>query len=233
MTLLAWPWFALRPIAALVILVAFGSGLPRWIGAVIGATLGIFLAGALATPQLAATLVALAHGDIVAALIVAVHEILVGTALGLFAVVPFAAIAWAGGWIAVSARTGATGLDRTAVQLLRLTTAAVFVGIDGPRWVASAIARSFSAMPIGESGGGLGDHLFTMLGGLASSALCLAIPFIVGAAIVELAFGVAQRASGRRFDSAMPWRGIAVIAAMAAGLVLIATGIADAIRAAL
>ena len=233
MIVLAWPWFALRPIAALVILVEFGSGLPRWIGAVIGATLGLFLAGALATPQTAATLTALAHGDSIAMLVVAVHEILIGVALGLFAMVPFAAIAWAGGWIAVSARTGSAGLDRTAVQLLRLTTAAVFIGIDGPKWIASAMARSFSALPIGESGGGLGDHLFAMLGGLASSALRLAIPFIVGAAIVEIAFGVAQRASGRRFDGAMPWRGLAVVAAIAAGLVLIAAGIAEAIRAAL
>ena len=190
MIVLAWPWFALRPIAALVILVAFGSGLPRWIGAVLGATLGLFLAGALATPQTAATLTALAHGDSSARLVV-------------------------------------------AVQLLRLTTAAVFIGIDGPKWIASAMARSFSALPIGESGGGLGDHLFAMLGGLASSALRLAIPFIVGAAIVEIAFGVAQRASGRRFDGAMPWRGLAVVAAIAAGLVLSAAGIAEAIRAAL
>jgi hypothetical protein len=74
--------------------------------------------------------------------------------------------------------------------------------------------------------------LLDAVGGLLAAAARIAVPFVVAAAILEVAVGAAARVATTGAFAALPWRRGAVIALLAAGLTLIAVAVADAARAA-
>lgn len=209
-----WVVASLRPIAALTVLALIVAPLPRWLGAAIGAAIGLFVA---ATVPAAAT--ATAGLEVVTA----AREIVVGGALGLVAALPLVALGWSAAVIDVAA--GEPG----ARTIVMLAGGAVFAGIGGPALVAAAIVHSYAAIPIAGSP----PAVVPAIAALAAAAVRLAAPFLVGAAVVEVAVGAVGRAAGApRLAPVMPWRRGAIIAMLAAGLVLIAVGVADAMRAA-
>jgi flagellar biosynthesis protein FliR len=72
--------------------------------------------------------------------------------------------------------------------------AAVFVGIDGHVAVIEAIVTSFRTAPAVLS---IEPRVRETLAGLLPSAVQLAVPWLVTAAVVEIAAGVAVRVAGR------------------------------------
>jgi flagellar biosynthesis protein FliR len=209
----AWVVGSLRPIAALTVIALIVAPLPRWVGAAVGAALGLFVA---------ATVPAVGAVTSVDAAIV-LRELAVGATLGLAAALPLVALGWSAALI--DAAAGEPG----ARAIVMLAGAAVFVGIDGPAMLAASIVHSYAAVPVA----GPPPGVLPAIAGLATAAVRLAVPFVVGAAVIEIAVGAIGRAAGApRLAAVLPWRRGAVIALLAAGLVLIAVGIADAMRAA-
>jgi flagellar biosynthesis protein FliR len=212
----AWLVASLRPIAALTIVALVAAPLPRWLGLVTGAALGLFVATAMPPQVLGST------APIDVALVA--RELLIGGALGIVAVAPLVALGWAGRLVDTAA--GEPG----ARAIFMLVGAAVFVGIDGPALLAEAIAHSYSAVPVAAAPA----DVVPAIAGLLTAAVRLAVPFVVGAAVIEIALGAVARATASpRVVALLPWRRGAVIALLAAGLVLIAVGLADALKAAL
>lgn len=211
----AWLVASLRPVAALTVLALVVAPLPRWLGAVVGVAIGLFIA--VAVPE-AATAAAAGLDAVVAA-----RELVVGAGLGVVAALPLVALGWSGRL--VDAGAGEPG----ARAIVMLAGAAVFAGIGGPALVAVAIVHSYAALPIASAP----PAVVPAIAGLAAAAVRLAAPFVVGAAVIEVAVGAVGRAAGApRLAMLVPWRRGAVIAMLAAGLVLIAVGLADALRAA-
>jgi hypothetical protein len=208
----AWVVASLRPIAALTVIALVAAPLPRWLGAAVGAALGLFVAAAVpTTAAVALDLAALAR------------ELLVGAALGITAAAPLVALGWSARLVDTAA--GEPG----ARSIFLLVGAAVFVGIDGPAVLAVSIAHSYAAVPM--AGSPLG--VIPAIAGLAAAAARLAIPFVIGAAVIEVAVGAVGRAAAApRLVTVLPWRRGAMIALLAAGLILIAVGFADALRSA-
>ena len=119
----------------------------------------------------------------------AVSELAVGGALGIVAALPL-----------LAARTASAWIDRVADvrgvygRMLGVVAAAVFVGVDGHVRVIRAIVESHRALPA------LADARPRVLPALASlvpSAVMLATPWLVTAAIVALAVGVGARIAAR------------------------------------
>jgi flagellar biosynthesis protein FliR len=210
-----WLVASLRPIAALTVIAVIAAPLPRWLGAVVGAALGLFVAAALPAAALPP------HAPVDLAVIA--RELAVGAALGIVAAAPLVALGWSARLVDVAA--GEPG----ARAIFLLVGAAVFVGVDGPALLAESIARSYTAVPVATAPLGV----VPAIAGLLATAARLAVPFVVGAAVIEVAVGAVGRAAASpRLVSVLPWRRGAVIGLLAAGLVLIAVGLADALRAA-
>jgi hypothetical protein len=72
--------------------------------------------------------------------------------------------------------------------------AAVFVGIDGHVVFVTAIVDSFRAAPAVASSA---PRVVASLGALIPIAVRLAIPWLITAAVIEIAAGVALRVAGR------------------------------------
>ena len=75
-----------------------------------------------------------------------------------------------------------------------MLAAAVFVGIDGHVAVLRAIVDSHETMP---SITGARPTVLAALGHLVPSAVRLAVPWLVTAAVVQIALGVGMRVAGR------------------------------------
>jgi len=171
---------ALRGAAAVAVLVGLAGGVPRIVQAGLAAAVGLWSAAiaGVAVPAEAAWLVA-------------ARELVIGATLGLVAALPLLAVATAGRLVdrASGARTrGPYG------ALFGVLAAAVFVGIDGHVAFVAAIVSSFGDVPavaVTE------PAVAAMLAGLVPSAVQLAIPWLVTAAVVEIAAGVAVRLAGR------------------------------------
>jgi len=171
---------ALRGAAAIAILTTLAGGLPRVVQLGLAVTLGLWaavVAGA-ASPPL--------HDDL---LLVAVRELVLGATLGVIASLPLLAAQTAGRLVDLA---GATRGPYAA--LFGLLGAAVFVGIDGHVAVVAAIADSFTDVPaIGD----LRPRLVVTLSNLITAAVRLAIPWLITAAVVQLAAGIASRLASR------------------------------------
>src|SRR5690349_17522051 len=126
----AWVVGSLRPIAALTVLALVAAPLPRWVGAAVGAALGLFVAATV--PAVGAV------ASIDAALILS--ELAIGAALGLVAALPLVALGWSAALVDTAA--GEPG----ARAIVMLAGAAVFVGIDGPAMLAASIVHSYGAV---------------------------------------------------------------------------------------
>jgi len=182
------PVLALRGGAAALVLVALVGGVPRIVQAGLAIALGLWsaaIAGATAPAE--------ALG------LVAAREIVIGATLGVIAALPLLAVATAGRLVDRSngRASGPASGPRTSGPygtLFGILAAAVFVGIDGHVSFVAAIVTSFRDLP---ASAGTEASVLATLGALLPRAVQLAIPWLVTAAVVEIAAGVAARLAGR------------------------------------
>jgi len=175
---------ALRGAAAVAVLLVVVGGMPRIVQfglAVVAGWCSAALAGA--------TLPVAMSSD--ALWLVAGRELATGATLGVVAALPLLAAATAGRLIGFSGGARSRG---PYAPLFSLLAAAVFVGIDGHVALISAVVASFHDAP---------GRLTTEPGVLAAFAALvpraaqIAAPWLVTAAVVEIAAGVAVRVGGR------------------------------------
>jgi flagellar biosynthesis protein FliR len=178
---------ALRGVAAVAVLVVLVGGLPRVVQAGLAVGFGLWSAVIAGAPAAGA-------GDPTPGL-VAVRELVIGATIGVLAALPLLAVATAGRIVdVVGGLSGGARRGGPYAALFSLLGAAVFVGIDGHASVVAAIATSFRDTPplaLAQ------PRVLAVLGGLVPSAAQLAIPWLVTAAVVEIAAGVAVRLAGR------------------------------------
>lgn len=167
---------ALRGAVAIGLLLVFAGGLPRIVQLGLAITFGLWSALVVTVP-VPATVVELVT--------IAAREAVVGATLGIVAVMPLVAAATAGRLVDRAA------MDRAPhAALFSLLAAAVFVGIDGHVAVLSALVESHREVP---SLAAIQPRVLDAVGALVGNAVALAIPWLVTAAIVELAIGVGTR----------------------------------------
>lgn len=203
----------LRGAAAIAVLTTLAGGIPRVVQLGLVALAGVWTA-VLAGPPPSGGPDAL----------IAARELAIGATLGLVAALPLLAAAAAGRLVDL------VGHARGAyAALFSILAAAVFVGIDGHAAVLAAIADSFRAVPaIADAQPGAREAI----GRLVGAAVRLAIPWLVTAAVVELAVGVGVRVAGRAVLHAPVGAAVpAALAMMTATLVAtLAVGIAALAR---
>lgn len=171
---------ALRGVAAIVALTTLVGGIPRVVQAALAVTLGLW----------SALLLAPTHA-LEPSLGVAVQELALGAALGVISAVPLLAPAVAGQLVALAGTSRAQGPYATLFGVL---AAAVFVGIDGHVTVMTSIVESHqstTALATSEPG------VLAVLGALVPAAVKLAVPWLVTAAVVQIAIGVGMRVASR------------------------------------
>lgn len=212
---------ALRGGVAIVVLTLLVGGIPRAISIALAVTLGLWSALLVAPLSLSLSMsmsdpaVGL-HVD-GAWLLLAVREIVVGATLGVMAALPLLAAATAGRLVDVAATGRAHG---PYGLLFGVLAAAVFVGIDGHVAVLTAIVDSHRAAPM------VGDtRVLAMIGTLIPAAVRLAVPWLVTAAVVEIAVGAGVRVAGRAslqlpVGAAVPASLVAVTASLVGALAI-------------
>jgi flagellar biosynthesis protein FliR len=213
---------ALRGAAAVAVLTSFAGGFPRIVQAGLAALFGLW----------AALLAGAAAPDGASLILVAAHELVVGATLGLLAAVPLLAAGFAGRLVDTSlpARRG------PYAALFAVLAGAVFVGIDGHVALLTAIADSYRVSPVlGVPSLEAAPSVLAALGGLVPAAVALAIPWLVTAAVVEIAVGAGLRVAGRAgahapVAAAVPAALVMITAALVSTL---AVGIAALVRGAL
>ncbi len=209
----------LRGAVAAAVLMMLVGGVPRIVQAGLAAVVGVWsaavaggVAGGLAAATRAASIGGLvvpaggaaaaageaATGRAVAAgvmWLIAARELVIGATIGVMAAVPLLAVATAGRLVATA--SGLPGDARARGPygaLFTVLAAAVFVGIDGHVALVEGIVASFRAAPAVVS---IEPRVLATLAGLLPSAVQLAVPWLVTAAVVEMAAGVAVRVAGR------------------------------------
>lgn len=182
---------ALRGAVAVAVLVALVGGIPQVVQVGLAVVVGLWAAvitGAAALPAEAAV------GGAALGLIAA-REVVIGATLGVVAGVPLIAVATAGRLVdRAGGMSGAARSSGPYSALFSLLAAAVFVGIDGHVAFVEAIATSFRDVPVVAA---TAPRVLATLGQLLPIAARLAIPWLVTAAVVEIAAGVALRIAGR------------------------------------
>lgn len=183
---------AIRGFVAIVLLVQAVGGLPRTVQLGLGVVVGLATSALIEPPALGLgpTYALLPASARVLALVpVAVREAAIGATLGIVAALPL-----------LIAQTAGRLVDRAGsargsyAALFGLLAAAVFVGIDGHVTVIRALVDSYRDVPA------LGDVQPRVVGALAAligGAVTLAIPWLVTAAVVEVAVGVGMRLAAR------------------------------------
>ena len=167
--------FALRGAAAVGVLTTLAGGIPRIVQIGLAAIVGLW--SALLAPQV----------PMDGVLIVAARELVIGATIGLVAAMPLLAAATAGRMV------DGAGNGRGAYRgLFAILAAAVFVGIDGHVTFVTSIVESFRAVPAVTAVPAL-----EAIGSLVGSAVRLAVPWLVTAAVVEVAVGVGMRLAAR------------------------------------
>jgi len=171
---------ALRGVAAIVVLTTLVGGIPRVVQAALAVTLGLW-SGLMLAPTHA----------VEPSLAAAVHELAIGAALGVLAAVPLLAAAAAGKLVDIAATGRAQGPYGTFFGVLAAT---VFVGIDGHVAVITSIVDSHDAT---RSIAAARPSVLAMIGHLVPAAIRLALPWLVTAAVVQIAVGVGMRLAAR------------------------------------
>lgn len=177
---MAFAILALRGIAAIVVLTTLVGGIPRVAQAALAITLGLW----------SGLLLAGSH-PIEPSVVAAVHELAIGAALGVMAAVPLIAASAAGRLVDLAATGRAQG---PYGLLFGVLAAAVFVGIDGHVAVITAIVDSHAALP---SIGAAQPRVLVAIGHLVPVAVRLALPWLVTAAVVQIAIGAGVRLAAR------------------------------------
>jgi flagellar biosynthesis protein FliR len=171
---------ALRTFAAVIVLTTLVGGLPRVIQVAVAASLALWSA-----------LLLLPGSAVVPAWPLAVQEIVLGAALGVLGAVPLLAASAAGRLVDVGATGRAQGPYGTLFGVL---AAAVFVGIDGHVTVVTALVESHRALPVVASSR---IGVVAAIAQLVPAAVRLAIPWLVTAAVVQIAVGIGTRVAAR------------------------------------
>jgi flagellar biosynthesis protein FliR len=175
---------ALRGAAAVFVLVTLVGGVPRIVQAGLAAVVGLWSAAIAGAPV---------PDEVLG--FVAAREIVIGATLGLIAALPLLAAATAGRLVDRSSAPASGARSRGPYgTLFSLLAAAVFVGIDGHLAFVTAIVASFRDLPATAV---TEPSILAALAALLPSAVRLAIPWLVTAAVVEIAAGVALRLAGR------------------------------------
>lgn len=168
----------LRGAAAIAVLTTLAGGIPRIVQAGLAVTLGLWSALMVAPP------VAIHPSWAFAA-----QEVAIGAALGVLGALPLLAAAIAGRLVDASGQAlGPYG------RLFGVLAAAVFVGIDGHVAVVTAIVDSHRAIPALAA---VRPGVLGALAHLLPSAIRLATPWLVTAAVVQLAIGAGVRVASR------------------------------------
>lgn len=184
----------LRGFAAIVVLTTLVGGIPRVAQAALAVTVGVWsafmVAGAAAGSPIGIDVNAIAALD-GALVVVAVRELVIGAALGVMAAVPLLAASAAGRLVDIAATGRAQG---PYGLLFGVLAAAVFVGIDGHVVVLTAVVESHAATStIGADQG----EVVAVIARLVPAAIRLAVPWLVTAAVVQVALGVGTRVAAR------------------------------------
>ena len=174
----AWV-LGLRGAAAVMVLAVLVGGLPRVVQ--IGLAVGVGVWSAIVVGS---------DADLQGALwLVAARELVIGATLGVLAAVPLVAAATAGRLVDLTSARG--GPYATMFGVL---AAAVFVGVDGHVAIVRAVVDSFATVPAIVT---VQPRVLDAIGALIPAAVTLAVPWLVTAAIVELAVGVGVRLAAR------------------------------------
>ena len=183
MSALAILVLGLRGAAAVIVVTSLVGGVPRIVQAALAVALGVW--SALAVAPLAV--------DVTWQM--AIAELAIGAALGILAAVPLLAAAAAGRLVDIAATGRAVGSSGGAYgSLFGILAAAVFVGIDGHVAVIEAIVQSHRTTPLLAM---TRDGVVAALANLVPAAIRLAVPWLVTAAVVQVAAGVGTRLAGR------------------------------------
>jgi flagellar biosynthesis protein FliR len=185
--------FALRGAAAVGVLALIVGGIPRIVALGLAAFIGLWTALMVQVPL---------DGPV---LVIAARELVLGATIGIIAALPLLAAAFAGRLVDIA--SGQRGEAYRGV--LTVIAAAVFVGIDGHVTLVTSIVESFRNVPVTTQ-----PRVLDVIGGLVGSAATLAIPWLVTAAVVEIAVGIGMRVAGR------PGHGTPAAAAVPAALVM-------------
>jgi flagellar biosynthesis protein FliR len=171
---------ALRGAAAVAVLTTLVGGLPRLVQAGLALSVGLWSA-------------AIAGSEVpdAAVWLVAGRELVIGATIGLVAALPLVAVAMAGRLVDLSGGARTRG---PYSALFGILAAAVFVGIDGHVAFATAIATSFRDVPAIAA---TEPRALATVARLVPIAVQLATPWLVTAAVVEIAAGVGVRLAGR------------------------------------
>ena len=176
---------ALRGAAAVAVLTTLVGGVPRAVQAALAAALGLWSALLVApgsVEQLAGAAIPLE---------LAARELVIGATLGIVAAVPLLAVAAAGRLVDLAGTGRAQG---PYGALFGVLAAAVFVGIDGHVVVIEAIVTSHQKIPALAT---TRPDVLGALGALVPEAVRLAVPWLVTAAVVQLAAGAGTRLAAR------------------------------------
>jgi len=178
---------ALRGGVAVAVLVALVGGIPQIVQLGLAMVVGLW-----AAVNAGAPIPVVAEGGL---WLIAAREAVIGATIGVVAGVPLVAVATAGRLVdRAGGLPGGAGGRGPYSALFSLLAAAVFVGIDGHVAFATAIATSFRDVPAVVA---TAPTVLATLGQLVPIAAQLAIPWLVTAAVVEIAAGVALRIAGR------------------------------------
>jgi flagellar biosynthesis protein FliR len=207
---------ALRGFAAVAILATLAGGLPRIVQLGLAIAVGLWAALVAGAPTIDDGLV-----------LVAARELVIGATLGVVAVVPLLAAATAGRLVDLAGH--ARGPYGTLFHVL---AGAVFVGIDGHVATVAAIADSYRRVPAVLASQ---PRVLDALGALIGDAVRLAVPWLITAAVVEIAVGIGTRVGGRASLHAPAGAAVpAALAMITAALVsTLAVAIAVLVRGAL
>jgi flagellar biosynthetic protein FliR len=128
--------------------------------------------------------------------LVAARELVIGATIGVIAAVPLVAAATAGRLVDLVGPSGGARNGPYAT-MFGVLAAAVFVGIDGHVAVVRAVVDSFASVPALGQVATAQPRVLDAIGALVPAAVTLAVPWLVTAAIVELAIGVGMRLAAR------------------------------------
>ena len=186
MTLLV---LALRGAAAIAVLTTVAGGIPRIVRIGLAVVVGLWSAFLVTTAITAMTLGELA--------LAAAREVAIGASIGIVAVVPLLAAQMVGQLVDLAGNRGRR--DSTYRNLFGILAAAVFVGVDGHVVVVTTLVESFRDVPALAT---VQPRVLAAIGTLIATAVRLAIPFLITAAVVEVAVGVGMRVAGRAGNAA-------------------------------
>lgn len=171
---------ALRGVAAITVLTTLVGGLPRIVQAGLAVTLGVWSAVML-----------LPGTTIEPTWVTAIQELALGAALGVMSAVPLLAAAAAGQLVDLAGTGKAQGPYGVLFGVL---AAAVFVGVDGHVTVMLALVESHQRVAAVATSA---VSVLGVLGALVPAAVKLAVPWLVTAAVVQIAVGVGTRVAAR------------------------------------